>query len=264
MSDLAGATRFDLYELCVQCPPIEARFLEAVHGANPLVLGEDFCGPAAVARAWLALSPDHRAVCTDADEAPLRHAAARLAETAPNAVDRLTLRHRDVLEVGDRADVVAALNFAVCELHERERLLTYLRAACYRLEAGGVFACDVYGGPDALVPGTAEQLVETDEGVVRYLWEQRTADPVTARVTNAIHFVLPGGERIDDAFTYDWRLWTAPELHDALLEAGFRSTEVHASYGDAMDESGRLLVRPVDPGDVDGSEAFVLYVVGRV
>ena len=43
--------RYDLYEIAVQCPPIEAAFLDAVHGQNPIVLGEDFAGPAAVSRA---------------------------------------------------------------------------------------------------------------------------------------------------------------------------------------------------------------------
>lgn len=267
----AKVNRYDLYEMAVQCPPIEASFLDAVHGESPIVLGEDFAGPAAISRAWLDLDEDHRAIATDLDEQPLAHGVLRLVESqGKDAADRLTIRVRDVLEVGDRADVIAALNFGVCELHERDRLVTYLRNCLFRLEAGGVMVCDLYGGVDALLPGSSEQVIETDEGELIYTWEQVDADPTTARVRNAIHFELPGGTAIPSAFEYDWRLWSPSELRDAMREAGFRTTEVYAHYGDAMDEDGRLIVEPISSDSVDGlppvelDDQWVLYIVGRV
>jgi hypothetical protein len=263
--------RFDLYEMAVQCPPIEAQFLDAVHARQPRVLGEDFAGPASVSRAWLSLDEDRSAIATDLDEQPLRHAVRRLVEAKGEAeAQRLTLRVRDALEVGDRADVIASLNFAVCELHGRDRLLTYLRNCLFRLEANGVLVCDLYGGIDAMLPGESEQIVETEDGEIVYTWQQVEADATTGRVRNAIHFELPGGGRVRNAFEYDWRLWSPPELRDAMREAGFRTTEVYAHYGDAMDEDGRLMVEPIS---VDGAEdiqppdlddQWVLYVVGRV
>lgn len=262
---------FDLYEIAVQCPPIEARFLEAVHGLQPRVLGEDFAGPAAISRAWLELGDDRSAIASDIDDLPLRHAVRRIVEArGEGAAQRLTIRVRDALEVGDRADVIAALNFAACELHRRDRLLSYFRNCLFRLETGGVLVCDLYGGVDAMLPGQSEQTIETDEGEIIYIWEQIEADPTTSRVRNAIHFVLPSGQRIDGAFHYDWRLWSPAELRDAMREAGFRSTEVYAHYGDAMDENGHLLVQPIS---VDGQDEldipnlddqWVLYIVGRV
>lgn len=263
--------RYDLYEIAVQCPPIEAAFLDAVHGQNPVVLGEDFAGPAAVSRAWLDLDEDRRAVATDLDEQPLSHGVRRLVEARGKAAaERLTLRVRDALEVGDRVDVIASLNFAVCELHERDRLVTYLRNALFRLEAGGVLVCDLYGGVDAMLPGASEQVIETEQGELVYTWQQVEADPTTARVHNAIHFELPDGASIDSAFEYDWRLWSPAELRDAMREAGFRSTEVYAHYGDAMDEDGRLIVEPISSDtepDLPAPELddqWVLYIVGRV
>lgn len=267
----AQVNRFDLYEIAVQCPPIEAAFLDAVHGQNPLVLGEDFAGPAAISRAWLGLDEDRRAVATDLDEEPLSHGVRRLVEAkGKHAADRVTLRVRDALEVGDRADVIAALNFGVCELHERDRLVTYLRNALFRLEAGGVLVCDLYGGVDAMLPGSSEQVIDTDDGELIYTWEQVEADPTTARVRNAIHFELPGGTAIERAFEYDWRLWSPAELRDAMREAGFRTTEVYAHYGDAMDEDGRLIVEPISSDAIEGlppvelDDQWVLYIVGRV
>jgi len=67
--------------------------------------------------------------------------------------------------------------------------------------------------------------------IVHYTWEQREADALTAMVTAAIHFrVVADGEviaELPDAFVYRWRLWSIPELREAMLESGFASTEVH-------------------------------------
>ncbi len=189
-----------------------------------------------------------------------------------------------MLGAKDKADVIAALNFAACELHKRRWLMTYLRSALYRLRTGGVFVADLYGGPGAFTIGVTEKNVPTEGGTLKYRWEQRRADPFSARVENAIHFVLPppgggagggtgrGGEKartFSDAFVYDWRLWGVSELREAMLEAGFAATEVYTSYGDAMDGDGNLYVRPFstddqegDPGELDGD--YVVYVVGRV
>jgi hypothetical protein len=285
------ANALDLYELAVQTPDVQARFLRAVHGGSPRVLGEDFSGPAGIARAWLRLDAEHTAIAVDRDPLPLEHAAFRQREadlaspltiTTKPGIDRLTLRVRDVLEASDKADIIAALNFAVCELHTRARLMTYLRHLLFRLDRGSVFVADLYGGPDAYTPGVAERAMPLPEGWgggrLVYRWEQVWADPTTARVRNAIHFVLPDGTRLDNAFVYHWRLWQTAELREAMLEAGFRSAEVYSSYGGAVDDEGNLYPEPIsvvfppaadpaDPEDPDdrppGDEPFVHYIVGR-
>src|SRR6185369_13937365 len=45
--------RFECYELCVQSPRHVAPFLRAVHGGEPVVLREDFCGTGALSRRWI-------------------------------------------------------------------------------------------------------------------------------------------------------------------------------------------------------------------
>lgn len=269
--------KFDLYELCVQTPAMQARFLEAVHngggvgGAGGLTLGEDFAGPAGIARAWVALSEGHRAVCTDRDPEPLEHAARRAEEMLGRGTSgRLAFVADDVLVARRGMDVIAALNFAVCELTQRAALLTYLRHALCRLETGGVLVADLYGGSDAFATGMSEQVIETAAGPVTYAWEQRAADPLTGRVVNAMHFGLPGGERVPDAFVYHWRLWGVAELRDAMREAGFASTQVYGSLGGAIDEEGRLYALP-DADDAEGvsdpaalDDPYVVYIAGRV
>ena len=35
------------------------------------------------------------------------------------------------------------------------------------------------------------------------------------------------------AFTYDWRLWSLPEVRELLSEAGFRESRVYVDMGDS-------------------------------
>ena len=101
---------------------------------------------------------------------------------------------------------------------------------------------------------------------MRYTWEQREADPLTGEVVDAMHFrVLRDGvveQDLPDAFVYRWRLWSVPELRDAMRDAGFASSDVYPRTPDARDDDGVLHVRPLhDPDEVD--ESFDVLVVGR-
>jgi hypothetical protein len=97
------------------------------------------------------------------------------------------------------------------------------------------------------------------------VWEQQDADATTGLVRNAIHFRYSsrGTTRtILNAFTYHWRLWSIPELTDAMTDAGFGSVECHDRLGDAIDSDGRLYIPPHDP-DHRLEADWVVYVVGR-
>lgn len=256
---------WDLYEWCVQSPAWQVRFLHAVHGHGPVEFGDDFAGPASLARAWVAMGPGFQAVACDREVGALEHARRRMAESGDAGMERLALRAEDVLGCKARADVIAALNFAVCELRTRAELMTYLRNVVFRLRPKGLFVADLYGGERQFVPGVTGMEVETPIGTVVYEWEQRRADPTTARVENAIHFVLPDGTRMEEAFVYDWRLWGVAELREAMSEAGFVMTEVYTDYAEAMDGEGALMTRAIegDEGE-DLDEDYVVYVAGRV
>ncbi len=256
-----ATSRFDLYEWCVQTPDLQARFLRALHHGTPTSLCEDFCGPASIARAWTLIDPRYTSAGVDRDPEPLTHAKRRAREQHIPPRRLRTLR-ADALKTTHRADIIAAFNFAACELHERPALLAYLRRVRRRLKKHGLFACDTYGGRDAFTPSSISRRLRTPIGVVTYTWEQRHADPLTARVENAIHFRLPRGKPMRDAFLYDWRLWSVPELREALIEAGFKSTEVHLTYGEAIDGEGNPVPVASQPGEII-DENFVAYVVGR-
>lgn len=237
--------KHDLYEICVQRPEQTIRLLSDLHGRNPAALAEDFCGSAAVSREWVRSDPDRSAVGIDADPDVLRIAERK---AAPLAGDRRRLQlllarlgaSADPAPSGRSADfdVVYAGNFSIGELRQRSDLLGYLRFAHDRLRKSGIVACDTYGGRTAFVPGTLVRtiVVEPEPGIgtspriIRYAYEQVSADPFTGLVENHLHFdVIRNGEleaRWRSAFVYRWRLWSVPELRDALLEAGFESTRV--------------------------------------
>jgi hypothetical protein len=240
-------SRYDLYELCVQAPDRTAPFLYAVHGGDPRTLREDFCGSGGVCRAWAAMTPrpprraPFRAIGVDLDPEPLQRLRGHRTVKPVRS---------DVLSCDLKADIISATNFPIGYWHTRKDLLRYLRHTRKCLNHRGVFVCDTYGGATAFTPGsTVRDFFLPDGARIRYTWQQASADPTTGMVTDIIHFrgfrdrevVLD----VPDAFTYRWRLWSIPELRDAMLEAGFASIDIYTELADAADSDGRIYVRPI-------------------
>ncbi len=254
--------RYELYELCVQSPPELVELLRAIHGGRPRILGEDFCGTAALSAEWVRRVEGGRAIAVDHDDEPLGRAGLG---------DAIEIVHGDVVRdtSADRhhVEVIYAGNFSIGEWHDRPALLAYLGHVHRRLDAGGIFACDIYGGESAYAMGSTRRDHPAPGGrTVRHVWEQREADPMTGRVVNALHFqVLRDGEveqELRDAFVYHWRLWGVPELRDAMVEAGFTTTDVYRRVPDAVDGDGAAYAFPVgDPSELD--ESFDVLVVAR-
>lgn len=266
MSEQARApTAQDLYETCVQSPRHVVDLLRAIHGHEPRRLGEDFAGSGAVSRAWVELSDEHQAWCVDRDATALDRCS---------ATPRVHTRVGDVLEEGSHVDAIWVGNFSIGYHHDRASLLAYLRHTRSRLEPSGVFVCDTYGGESAYLMGEVHRyhplpkhLAPDGTGAwrVRYTWEQRKADALTGMVTNALHFRIERAGVIEaehiDAFVYHWRLWSVPELRDAMADAGFVSTTVYGQLPDAVDDEGQPYIRPMEADDLDDN--FIVCVAGR-
>ncbi|MEO1278626.1 MAG: class I SAM-dependent methyltransferase [Planctomycetota bacterium] len=257
----------DLYEVCVQSPSHVVDLLRAIHGDEPTRLGEDFAGSGAVSRNWVTLGDDYESWCVDRDEAALSRC---------DGIDRIHTRVGDVHEESTPADAIWVGNFSIGYHHDRASLLAYLRHVRTRLRSGGVFVCDTYGGESAYLLGEVHRFHQLPQHLapdgtggwrVRYTWEQRDGDPLTGMVTNALHFRIERAGVIEneliDAFIYRWRLWSVPELRDAMAEAGFASTAVYGQLPDAVDDKGRPFIRPIeDAAELDDS--FIVCVAGRV
>jgi SAM-dependent methyltransferase len=227
----------DLYERSVQCPESEVELIYQAWGElrdrKPTVIREDFCGTSAVAREWVKQSGDNTVVGVDLDPSVLQWAKNKMnSELTEDQVSRVSLVEHDVftLEIPP-VDCVLAMNFSYYGFKKREQLLRYFRSVKRGLKDDGVFLLDAYGGSDSFL----EMDEERDMDGFTYVWDQHYVNPITGNIVNHIHFEFPDGSKIKNAFTYEWRFWTLPEIQDVLVEAGFSRVVV---YWEGSDEDG--------------------------
>lgn len=253
------AERHELYEASVQSVCDEVEFLDKAYrelvGRKARTLREDFCGTAAAACEWVRSSKRREAVAVDIDPAVLGWGRAHhVAALKPGERARLRLVEGDVRTVQTGAtDLTVAFNFSWWTFKTRAELLKYFRAVHAALADDGLFVLDIYGGSEAY----AEQEEETDYGLFTYVWDQHSFDPVTGRYECHIHFRFPDGSELPRAFSYDWRLWTLPELRELLAEAGFASSVV---YWQGEDEDGEPNGEFAITGRGDADPAWIAYV----
>lgn len=252
-----------LYQAAVQSPDEDvrdiARYFKKVTGRPARMFREDFCGTALLACEWVKLGPDRHAIGIDLDKPTLRwgetHNLSRLSEDERARIDLINANVLDVRR--PKADVIAALNFSYCIFKTRAQMLAYARNARRSLNRDGMMLMDAWGGSET-------QTVCRDRKRMRgctYIWDQVSFDPITYHTDCRIHFEFPNGRKLRNAFTYDWRLWTLPELREILEEAGFKDVHVLWETTDRKRNEGTGNYRRAEKGDADPS--WVSYVVGR-
>ena len=135
-----------------------------------------------------------------------------------------------------KADVVAACNFSFCVFKKRADLIAYFKSVLRSLGRTGILVLEQSGGP-GMIQKCKERTSHNEPGLGRftYVWDQKAFDPITHDAKYAIHFRFPDGRKIENAFEYDWRLWSIPELREAMEEAGFGSTHVYWNVGRRKD-----------------------------
>jgi len=265
--------RHALYEVAVQGVDWDLDFLERVWrhrnpGREPRLFREDFCSTAALATAWAQRGRERHAWGVDLDPEPLAWARTHRLPFVREAASRVTLVRGDVRVPRKPAvDVACALNFSWWVFHERADLVRYLRAARAGLKPGGVLVLNLFGGTKAectLSERTRKRAENAPDGSMlpafTYVWEHTSYDAVARRLVAHIHFELRDGRRLPRAFTYDWRMYTLPELRDAMLEAGYRDVEVWSEGWDARAKRGNgTLYRRTK---LDNDDSWIAYAVG--
>ncbi len=150
----------------------------------------------------------------------------------PDAAERVHIIHDDVLNVTKpKVNVVGAFNFSYFIFKTFPELVAYFQSVKASLLPKGIFILDAYGGTEA--PEPMEE--ETKYDGFTYIWDQASYNPVNDHTVCHIHFKFPDRTMLRKAFTYDWRLWTLGSIQDALIAAGFKSTEV---YWEGTDKDG--------------------------
>jgi SAM-dependent methyltransferase len=256
--------RHQLYELSVQCAESEIDFVDDTYrelrGQRARLLREDFCGTANVCCEWVSKRKGNRAIGVDIDREVLDWGQAqKVGALSPGRQKRIQLIADDVLKADTEApDIVSAMNFSYWLFKRRKDLLKYFKAVRSVLKRDGIFFLDAYGGYDSFKEIVEERYV--DEGDFNYIWEQEKYDPISGDLISHIHFSFPDGSRLDNAFTYDWRLWTVPEIQDLLNEAGFSKVTV---YLQGWDEDGEPdgIFEPTTVGDADAG--WICYLTAE-
>ena len=84
---------------------------------------------------------------------------------------------------------------------------------------------------------------------------------MTGHITCHIHFDFRDGSRLPQAFSYDWRLWTLPELREVLAEAGFARSVVYWQGWDPKTGEPDGDFQPTEVADADaGWLAYIAAV----
>ena len=262
-----------LYEASVQNVDTDLDFARRVYSKHwkrkPLSVREDFCGTAKLACRWVQRNKKHQAWGIDFHQPTLDWGMKyNLSELLDEQKKRVHLICGDVLDAKTaKVDMALALNFSFCVFKQREMLRNYFKAVKKSLNPEGVFVMDIYGGTESVmaknddvreIPGftTPDGMKISD---FNYIWEQAKYNPINHHTTCHIHFKVPGFGNINKAFTYDWRLWTLPEIQEILIESGFSKAEVYLhDFDDDGDSDETFRLRKT----YENTQGWIAYVVG--
>lgn len=245
----------------MQCPEAEVDFVATtfrqLRGRPARVLREDFCGTANISCEWVRRSGTREAWCVDLDPEVLAWSRQhKLARLSPGQAARVHLVQGNVLSARTPpADLTLAVNFSYWIFKDRSIMKRYFRRVHAGLKADGVLFLDAFGGYEAF----QEMEESTEFNGFSYIWDQARFNPITNEILCHIHFRFSDGSKLREAFTYDWRLWTLPEIEEMLEECGFRPTV----YWEGTDRKGEGngVFTPARVGAADAG--WIAYIVAE-
>ncbi len=264
------ADRHVLYQKSVQAPEAEVAFFDKVfpelRGRKALSMKEDFCGTAYLAAEWCKSDPQRTAVGVDYDEETVEWGRKHNIEAAGgDLADRITLIIDDVRNVTEpQVDIVCAFNFSYCLFEQRDELRKYFEMARQSLVDDGLLILDLFGGTEC--EEVLEEETEIEDEPATYVWEHVSFNPINHHMECAIHFDFDDGSRMENAFTYAWRLWSIPEVLELLQEAGFSKSRVYwEKYEDTDEDDDELegTGEYEEVTEVENQESWMIYIVAE-
>lgn len=256
--------KYALYKASVQSPETDVEYLRDTYKEHkkrlPTTLREDFCGTHAICCEWVKLSPKLKAIGVDLDPEPIEYGQKNYqSELSEDQRDRIQIVNMNVLEKGlPKADVIAALNFSYFIFKSRSVLKTYFENCLKSLNKDGILVVDCFGGSACMESNEEETEFEDED--FSYFWDQDLFDPVNNYALFHIHFKRKGEKKRTKLFTYDWRMWSIPEIREIMLEAGFKKAHVYWE-GTTKDGEGDGEFKITTKGEE--CESWVSYVVGE-
>jgi cyclopropane fatty-acyl-phospholipid synthase-like methyltransferase len=252
-----------LYEESVQCTEFEVSFINKIfkryNNTKCKSLREDFCASALISTEWVLNSKENYSIAVDLDKNMIK-------EAKKNAKLKLSTEQQNRMKIfygdsskfsGGKVDCILATNFSYFVFKERVKLINYFKHAYKQLKKKGILMLDAFGGYEA------HQLLEerTKHKNFTYVWDQSSFNPITHDLKCHIHFEFPDKTKIKKAFTYDWRLWTLPEIQECLEEAGFKKIDVYMQgWNDKKNEETERFYKV---SKCDADPAWVAYLAAR-
>jgi hypothetical protein len=250
-----------LYEDSVQCVEAEIDFVDdtykEIRGRRASRLREDFCGTMNTSCEWVTRRKSNIAYCLDIDQQVLDWGKAnKISKLSKSQQQRIQIINGDVTKtITNTVDIVLAMNFSYWIFKDRNTMTRYYRHIYKNLADDGIFFLDSFGGSEAI----KEMTEDTEYDGFTYIWDQHKFNPVTAEGQFYIHFKFDDGSKIKKAFSYDWRVWTLPEISEMLTEAGFKA---HIYWeGTDKDGEGNGVFTRTTTGDADDS--WIAYIVAE-
>jgi len=250
------------YHKSVQSPEVDVEFFQdtfkAIKKREAKTLREDFCGTFAITCEWVKLGKDKVGYGVDLDPEPIAYGRKNyLSQISADQQKRVHIKEGNVLDPKlPKTDMVAALNFSYYLFKMREDLIKYFKNVYETIKKDGLLIADCFGGSKCMEPNEEE----TENDGFSYFWDQDTFDPITNEAMFHIHFKIDGQKKIKNVFTYDWRMWTIPELREIMREAGFKKTTVYWE-GTTDDGEGDGEFTPAIKGE--DCEAWVAYIMAE-
>ncbi len=254
--------KYELYKASVQSPSEDVKFYRDryidIRGRRlkPTVLREDFCGGGAISCEWVKLDKKYKSVGLDLDDEPMNYGRKfYISKLNQDQKERVVLVKKDVLTKNlPKADIVAAVNFSYFFFKKRDVLRHYFSNVRDSLNTNGIFLVDIFGGTQC----TGAITDHTKHPGFTYYWDQKNFDPYSNEGHFAIHFKYQK-KMYKNVFTYDWRMWTIPEVKEIMIEAGFKSVEVFWE-GTNRQGGGNGIFKKIEKGEECLS--WIAYIVG--
>jgi len=261
-----GFDKYRHYENSVQTPEEHVRIFDRIfldaRGRQALSLREDFCGTFLISCEWVKSHPARTSIGVDLDPEPIGYGFKNgYRALKPSERKRIRIVREDVMvPKKPRVDLVGAGNFSFFIFKTRDDLRRYFKAVLSSLNREGVFVLEMAGGPGFIVSGREQRTYRVPGlGKFTYYWDQKSFDPVAQHGFYAIHFKDRYGKMHRDCFTYDWRVWTIPEIREVMIEAGFADSRV---YWEDPGPDGEGTDEYVLTGKGDNAHAWIAFVVG--
>lgn len=256
----AKADRHKYYELAVQEVESEIDMVssnfERIRGRKAVSLREDFCGTANTSCEWIRRSEKNIAVGLDLDQEVLDWGIANnIGKLSIEQQQRISVVNCDVRNYpGEPSDIILAMNFSYQIFETRDSIRHYFSQAREGLTEDGVMFIDLFGGYESY----RSIREKTKYKGFNYYWDQAHFDPITGHMVCYIHFRFKDKSWLKRAFTYEWRIYTLPELQEILYEAGFSKVTVYWEGTDEETGEGNGEYSPAEHGEDDPS--WIVYI----